>query len=296
MSVSYDSYKVFYYVAHYQNITLAAKALYLTQPTVSHYILNLEKDLNCKLFIRSKKGMQLSPEGELLFQHISKAYMEISEWEEKLKEYINMGRGIIRIGASETSLRNYLIPVLGRFKKKYPHIQFRIINTTYQYVNEFLKNGSLDFAIMATPFPHNNLDQYHLSDFSMVAIAGTSYDHLKDRLLTFEEIAKYPLISLEPRTSGRFYLDTLFASHGIYLQPDIELSSADLVAPLAEQNMGIGFVPLFFAEQSLKAGTVVELNFAEAFPDRSICLLADPHRAHSLACQKFMEMVGIKEI
>lgn len=83
MSISYDSYKIFYYVAHYQNITLAAKALYLTQPTVSHYILNLEKDLNCKLFIRSKKGMQLSPEGELLFQHISKAYMEISEGEDR---------------------------------------------------------------------------------------------------------------------------------------------------------------------------------------------------------------------
>ena len=47
MSISYDSYKVFYFVAYYQNITLAAKALFLTQPTVSHYIINLEKDLNC---------------------------------------------------------------------------------------------------------------------------------------------------------------------------------------------------------------------------------------------------------
>ena len=153
MSISYDSYKVFYYVAHYQNITLAAKALYLTQPTVSHYILNLEKELNCKLFARSKKGMLLSPEGELLFSHISKAYGEISQGEKKLKEYLNMGKGLIKIGASETSLRNYLIPFLGKFREKYPKIQLHICNTTCQLARESLKNGSLDLAVMTTPFP-----------------------------------------------------------------------------------------------------------------------------------------------
>ncbi|MEE1031567.1 MAG: LysR family transcriptional regulator [Ruminococcus sp.] len=295
MSISYDSYKIFYYVAHYQNITLAAKALYLTQPTVSHYILNLEKDLNCKLFIRSKKGMQLSPEGELLFQHISKAYREISEGEEKLKEYISMGKGIIKIGASETSLRNYLIPVLGKFKAKYPNIQFSIKNITYQDTHELLRNGTLDLAIMTTPFPHTSLLQHHLADFSMVAIAGTSFAHLANRSLEFSEITNYPLISLEPQTSGRYYLDTIFASHGVHLQPDIELSSADLIAPMAAQNMGIGFVPRLFSQYYLKTGSVVELTFEDPFPDRSICMLSDPHRPHSVACQKFMEMIGIKE-
>lgn len=293
MSASYDAYKVFYYVAHYQNITLAAKALYLTQPTVSHYILSLEKDLNCKLFVRSKKGMKLTPEGELLFQHIAKAYIEISEGEEKLKEYLNMGRGIIKIGASETTLRDYLIPVLGEFKMKYPNIRLCISNMTYQFANEYIRNGSLDFAIMATPFPHNNLISHHLVNFSMVAIAGTSYAHLTDRILSFQEIENYPVICLEPKTSGRYYLDMLFATHGVHLQPDIELSSADLITPMAEQNMGIGFVPRIFAEHALKKGSVVEIKFEKPLPERSICMLSDPHRKHSRASQKFMEELGI---
>lgn len=293
MSVSYDSYKVFYYVAHYQNITLAAKALFLTQPTVSHYILNLEKELNCKLFIRSKKGMRLSPEGELLFSHIAKAYTEITHGEEKLKEYLSMGGGIIKIGASETSLRKYLISVLGQFKTKYPNIQLHISNTTYQFVEDCIKNGSLDFAIMTTPFPQNNLTNHHLIDFSMVAIAGTSYVHITKHPLTYQELSEYPIISLEPRTSGRYYLDTLFATYGIHLKPDIELSSADLIMPMAEQNMGIGFVPRFFAEQALQNRSVIELTLAEPLPGRSICMLIDSHRQHSLACQKFMEELGI---
>lgn len=288
MSVSYDSYKIFYYVAYYQNITLAAKALFLTQPTVSHYILNLERELNCKLFIRSKKGMRLSPEGELLFEHIAKAYAEIMEGEEKLKEYLNMGKGLIKIGASETSLRNYLIPVLGRFKAKYPNIQLRICNTTCQLVGESLKNGSLDFAIMTTPFPDNGLTPHQLADFSMACIAGTSFAHLVNRPLSYQEVAKYPMICLEPETSGRYYLETLFASHGVHLKPDIELSSADLITPMAEQNMGIGFVPRIFADQALRNQRVVELTLDEPLPMRSICMLADPQRQQSIACQEFM--------
>ena len=295
MSVSYDSYKIFYYVAYYQNITLAAKALFLTQPTVSHYILNLEKELNCKLFLRSKRGVRLSPEGELLFEHISKAYSEISQGEEKLKEYLNMGKGLIKIGASETSLRNYLIPVLGRFKEKNPNIQLRICNTTCQLVGESIRSGSLDFAIMTTPFTDNGLSAHRLVDFSMACIAGPTFAHLMNRPLTYQEVSKYPMICLEPETSGRQYLETLFATHGVHLKPDIELSSADLITPIAEQNMGIGFVPRIFADQALRSQRVVELTFTEPLPKRSICLLSDPERQQSFACQKFMVELKIPQ-
>ena len=293
MSVSYDSYKVFYYVAYYQNITLAAKTLYLTQPTVSHYILNLEKELNCQLFTRSKKGMQLTPEGELLFQHIAKAYTEISSGEQELKEYLHMGQGLIKIGASETTLRNFLIPILGKFKSKYPQIHLQIYNTTCQQINNTIKNGTLDLAVMSTPFSDTDSDTEleirPLTDFSMAVIAGPLFSHLADNALTYQEIAQYPVICLEKGTSSRSYLETLFASGGVHLQPDIELSSADLITPLAEQNIGIGFVPRIFAERAIKSGRVVELTLTEPLPDRSICVLTDPHRQHSIACQKFLE-------
>lgn len=291
MSISYDSYKVFYFVAYYQNITLAAKALYLTQPTVSHYILNLEKELDCRLFIRSKKGMLLSPEGELLFSHISKAYSEISEGELKLKEYLNLGKGQIKIGASETSLRDYLIPALGRFREKYPNIQLRIRNTTCSQVNEALTSGSLDLAVMTTPFPDSALSMKPLVDFSMAVIAGPMFTHLADAPISFTEIARHPMIALEPETSGRYYLETLFAARGIHLQPDIELSSADLITPMAEQNMGIGFVPRIFAEHAIRSRRVVELTLDEPLPARSICLLTDPRRQQSVACQRFIDML-----
>lgn len=289
MTISFDSYRVFYYVAHYQNITLAARTMYLTQPTVSHYILNLEKELNCKLFIRSKKGMQLTPEGELLYRHISKAYAEIFRGEKELKDYLSMGGGLVKIGASETTLRNYLIPILGRFKEKYPNIQLRITNTTYQLVEAALKSGTMDLAVMTTPFPDTGLSVKTVTNFSMAVIAGPGFSELAGHPLSFRELSRYPLICLEPGTSGRYYLEMLFASHGIHLHPDIELSSADLITPMAKQNMGIGFVPRIFAEHSLMEDKVVELTPAQPLPARSVCVLKDPDLQLSLACQRFLD-------
>ena len=293
MSISYDADKVFYYVAYYQNITLASKALFLTQPTVSHYILNLEKDLKCKLFIRSKKGMRLSPEGELLYTYISKACADISTGEEQLKEYLNMEKGLIKIGATEITLRCCLIPILGRFKEHYPDIHFRIVNTTCQLVDDAILSGSLDFAVMSTPFSDNNLSARRLTDFDMTCIAGPAFTHLADCPLTFQELANHPLICLESGTSGRMYLETLFASHGIQLKPDIELSSADLIIPMTEQNMGIGFVPHSFAEQVIRSRRVVELMLEDPLPVRSICVLSDPQKKLSVACQRFMSVMGM---
>lgn len=292
-SINYESYKVFYYVAYYENITLAAKSLFLTQPTVSHYILNLEKDLNCKLFIRSKKGMHLSAEGELLYKHISKALAEISIGEKQLNEYLNMEKGLIRIGASETTLRNYLIPMLGKFKEKYPDIHLSIINSTCPQVNDSILEGSMDLAIMTTPFPDNDLHAQRLSNFGMTCIAGPAFAHLADHPLTYQELVQYPLICMESGTSGRLYLETLFACHGIHLKPDIELSSADLIVPMTEQNIGIGFVPQSFADQAMPKHEILELSLEEPLPMRSICVLSDPHRKLSVACQRFMQEIGV---
>ena len=101
MSVSFDYYKIFYYVAKYRNITTAAKALFLSQPTVSKYIQSLEEALGCALFVRSKKGVSLTPEAELLYPHIAQACELILQAEEELFSRQSLQSGVIRIGASK---------------------------------------------------------------------------------------------------------------------------------------------------------------------------------------------------
>lgn len=291
MSANYESYKIFYYVAYYGNITLAAKALYLTQPTVSHAIKNLESELDCTLFVRSKTGVTLSSEGKVLYAHIAKAYKEILKGEKHLKEFLDNEKKLITIGTSETVLRSFLIQALGQFKSENPETYFRIYTPDIQSAYEMVKDGTLDMAIVLEPFAPNDLKVQHIVDFSMTCIAGLEYAYLTEKPMTFQQVCRYPIICLTPGTASRTYLDHLFLEHHVHLQPDVEFTSSDLITPLVEQNIGIGFVPRIFAEKAIQKGKVVELTFDTELPVRSICMATDPERDSSAICRKFMEEI-----
>ena len=115
MNISYDHYRIFYYVAKYRSITQAATILLSNQPNVTRTIKNLEKELDCVLFVRSRQGVQLTPEGEKLFEHIRIAFEHIEAGEEEIALKKTMKRGIITIGASELALHCLLLPILKEY-------------------------------------------------------------------------------------------------------------------------------------------------------------------------------------
>ena len=82
MYISYDYYRIFYYVAKYKSISQAAKQLLQNQPNLSKAIQNLESALDCTLFIRTRHGVTLTPEGEKLYAHIKIAFEHIEAGEE----------------------------------------------------------------------------------------------------------------------------------------------------------------------------------------------------------------------
>ena len=84
MFISYDYYRVFYYVAKCRNFTQAASLLMSNQPNVTRTIQNLESQLGCTLFVRSNRGVRLTPEGERLYSHIRIAVEQIHAGEEEL--------------------------------------------------------------------------------------------------------------------------------------------------------------------------------------------------------------------
>ena len=98
MAVSMEHYRVFYQVARCGNITQAAAVLYSSQPNVTHAVKLLEGELGCKLFLRTNKGVQLTPEGELLYSHVAPAMEHLRRAEEELKLTTRLRMGSISIG------------------------------------------------------------------------------------------------------------------------------------------------------------------------------------------------------
>lgn len=245
MDVNYELYKVFYFVGKTLSFSEASKQLYISQSAVSQSIKTLEKKLNQHLFIRSTKKVQMTPEGEMLFKHIEPAINLIIRGENSIMETHTLNGGQLRIGANDTICRYFLVPYLKKFHTKYPNIRIKVSNQPSFECVTLLENGNVDFIV--TNFPNRNLKDniqvININIFHDVFVAGTNYMHLKDKVISLEELQDFPLLMLDKNTSSSEYLHNYFQQHNLELIPEIELSSNDLLIDLARIGLGIAFVP-----------------------------------------------------
>lgn len=289
MNEDWNAYRIFAAVAETGNITYAAKALYLSQPTVSRCMAQLEEALGCRLFVRTKKGVSLTPEAELLYAGVEKARRHIADAEEALYQRRALREGTLRIGASETTLQHYLLGPLERFRKAYPGIRLKILNGLTDAALQALRDGLVDLAVVVSPVGETDgLSVTPLCAFRDIAVAGSSFASLRGRTLTLSEMCAYPLVCLIPGTHSRQYLDQFFARQGLTLAPDIELSTADLLVPVVRRGLGIGFVPQDFAREAIAQGDLFELSLKESPPPRSICAISTAGRPLSFAADTFL--------
>ena len=241
MNISYDSYRVFYYVAKYHSFTQAAVVLMSNQPNVTRTIKNLEQALGCKLFIRSSRGAQLTPEGEQLYAHISLAFAHIQSGEEELAISRGLHGGVVTISASEISLRCCLLPILKAYRFRYPGVRVRLSNRSTPQAINVLKNGLADFAMVTTPASvPDSLQSRTIMEIQEVPICSSAFSGLWDKELSLQELARHPLICLGPNTSTFEFYSDLFAQQGLLLKPDIEAATADQVLPMVKSELGVG--------------------------------------------------------
>src|SRR4051812_23633421 len=110
LDINFEHYKVFYFVAQTLSFSAAANELYVSQSAVSQSIKLLEEKLTCRLFSRHTKQVKLTPEGELLFKHIEQAFNFIKAGERSIIDIHSLKQGEVRIGATDTICKHYLLP------------------------------------------------------------------------------------------------------------------------------------------------------------------------------------------
>ena len=149
MNIDLEYYKIFYYVGTFEGISAAAKKLCISQPAVSQAIKQLETQLETTLFIRMPKGVKLTSEGEVLFSYIKQGYEYMMLGEKKIREMLDLESGEIRIGASDMTLKYYLLPFLEKFHARYPKIKVAVTNAPTPETLQYLKSGKIDFGIIS---------------------------------------------------------------------------------------------------------------------------------------------------
>lgn len=269
--VNLELYRVFYTVAKCGSLTKAAESLYISQPAVSQSIKQLESQLGGKLFLRTPKGMTLTEEGFAILENVEKAIGLFIDAENKFSAILGIAASTLKIGASDTLCKHFLLKYIERFHIKYPQINLEVYNRTTPQIIGLIKNKMADIGFVNLPVTDDALNIIepcmHLND---IFIYSSKFMPYTDEVLPLKKLENYPLLLLEHTSNTRKSITDFTASLGIKLNAEIELGSIDLVIDFAKSGLGIGCVPREYVLNELSSKELYELKTLPALPARGI--------------------------
>ena len=289
---NYEHYKIFCKIVECQSISKAAEKLYVSQPAISLAVKQLETTLNVKLFFRNQRGVNLTMEGRLLYDYVKQGCNMIRAGEEKLKEIDTLEVGEISIGASDMTLRFFLLPFIEKFYKDFPSLKIKISNATTPETLQHLKDGMIDFGVISEPFDkdNSNFNFKPVKFFRDILIAGNKFDIDS---LDVKDLPKFPFIMLERGTSTRLYIEKYLKENNVPLIPEIELALSDLIVEFVKRGMGIGFIVDDFAAAELANGTIHRINLTPELKPRQFYIATNAKVPITSASKKLLEFNGI---
>lgn len=164
MDYSYKHLEHFIVIAEELSFSKAAILLKVAQPALSKQIKELEQNLGCDLFIRDRKELILTTSGQVLLQNISASFKNISEIIEKIKTDNLELTGEIKIGCLMEIGKNIIAPILKEFHKKNPSLFTNMIFKQANQIEEDLKKGLIEIAILPYPLLNENIRCFELFD------------------------------------------------------------------------------------------------------------------------------------
>lgn len=280
--------RVFYHVAKTEQISKAAEILNVSQPAISQHIKTLEDQIGFKLFSRSKKGVKLTQEAEEIFAYCKNIFAQVESINHTLQNISSLDTGTLRIGASDTICKYYLIDKLKTFEELYPKIRYRVTNCTTTESLTLLKNNDVDIAFVHTPVTNQNFTFRPCLTLEDYFVCSKDFDCSQIKELS--DLTKYRTLLLEKSSHSRKSLDSNLLRYNVELRPKFELASLDLLIEFAKKNMGIICVSKQYIKTELESQELKIIPLKEKLDLRSISLAFD-NNTISHAAKRFMEIL-----
>ena len=275
MEQNLSQYRIFYAVAKAGNISRAAKELYISQPAISKSISKLEDSLNTVLFTRNSRGVQLTDEGQVLFEHTRDAFEELAKGEQELKRIREFNMGHIRIGVSNTLCRFIMVKYLKGFIEQYPHIKITIESQPTTQTLSMLEQQRIDIGLVVEQKSSRNMNFIPVMDIEDIFVATPSYlENLRLREGADTDVFQSGnLMLLDKNNITRHYIDDYMACNEIIANNLLEVTTMDLLIEFARIGLGIGCVIKEFVKEDLDSGHLVQLKLDTPIHKRSVGFL-----------------------
>ena len=286
-NVNLNLYKIFYYVATLKSFNAAAEKLYISQPAISKQIKKLESILDVKLFNRLSKSIELTKEGEILFEQVEKIffYLEVSNKNLLLAKDLMMGEIVIGCPSHITSF--YLLDYIKRFKKDYPQIVIKVDSSSTTELVDKLKHHKIDFIIDSLPIDINNLE-FSMEPLKTIDTTFIISNEANIKNFDLSEMEKYYFILPPEKSSMRKSLNKVLQKQHIRLNASLYVETTDLIINAVKDNLGIGYVIKDAVTEEIRSNKIVELKLNFELPKLELNLVY-PNDYLSYPSKTFLE-------
>lgn len=238
-NINLNNLKYFYEIVNAGNITKASNNLFVSQPALTKAIKQLEKELNAKLLIRSKKGIITTLEGDMLYEYAKNMFRNLNQ----IVNTINQPKesSHIYIGTTTTNFLEPLLSNLKEFKKKYPKVKIHIMLEEINILEKYRKLDKLDVLIKTDYENMDNIKKIKSFEIKDCFVASKkAFPQLCNKELNINELIQYPFVLLSNITHGRKNFDNYLKSKNLKITPAYEFNSYSLCRELIRNGFGIG--------------------------------------------------------
>lgn len=231
--------RYFVRAAELLHFTQAAESLFVTQPTLSGHMQQLEQEVGQPLFDRVGRNVRLTEAGRIFLEHAQTILRELEVGIARMDDLRGLSTGSIRLGALMTFGPELLPAWISSFHKSYPKIHIVLTTGTSDYLDEGLRAGAIDLALSIIPSPSDNIESEVLFSQQIHVALAKTHPLASRKEIDMETLESIPLALVTRRWYARRIYDAFFATHGI--KPEIVIEVDDLqalVGIISEGNVG----------------------------------------------------------
>lgn len=251
--------KIYVSVCNHRSFTSAAKALYMTQPAISHVIHDLELEVGTALLERAPKNINLTPAGFILFE---KAKHLLSVYEDLEKDISNLNElAPLRIGSCITVAHTFLIQLIESMNETYLDLTIPVTIASASIILEKLEKNEIDLAFIEGAFPQEKFNSIKLDSYKIIPVCSPSFIPFNN--LSIQEFIKQPLLLREKGSAIRDVFDSELFLHNIEIQPLWTSSNSNALMKAAIKGMGIALLPENMILDKVEQGLLKRLDIDE---------------------------------
>lgn len=277
---------VFLSVCEHMNMTRAAEDLYMTQPSVSQMIAELERYYDTRLFERLNRRLFLTPAGERL-QSYARHIINLEIQAKKELADLNRG-GVLRIGASQT-VGAYLLPeIIAQFHNRFADIEVfsRVENT--RLIEQYLMEDKLDFGLLEGMIHSPDLREESFLDDDLAVVCAPNHPLAVKSNISPETLALYGFILREEGSSTREVFTTQMRAAGVAWKEAGVYNSTDAIKYAVQNNLGLGILPILAIQQEIMDGTIHLLSVSGLILRRKLNLVYHRQKYFTNAMKSFV--------